>query len=102
MATIRAKVYATEKEARDAIALEDAHRGYPRTERGIRRGSGIFAESFTTTSVAEPIAAPGGGYAVPVEALTAPELDASGATDVERAEAPVAEPVAPDPLLGGR
>ncbi len=110
MAMIRAKVYATEKEARDAIALEDAHRGLPRTEPGIRRGVGIFAASITTTSSAEAIAAVGGGFAVPIEALTAPELDKTGARDVVRVETAIAlatDPVAPlepapiAPLRGG-
>lgn len=83
---IRAKTYATEREARDAIAIEDTHRGYPRTEPGIRRGSGLFAPSITTISAAEPFEIEGGGYAVPIEAMTAPELDTKNALDVKRRE----------------
>ena len=96
---IRGKVYATRLEAAAAIALENAHRGYPRTEPGIRRGAGIFAASITTVAAAEPIEVVGGGYAVPLEALTAPELDATGARDVVRVEPAIALVTDPEPVV---
>ncbi len=92
--SIRAKVYGTEREARDAIAIEDAYRGYPRTEPGTRRGGGIFADSITTTSAADLIEVVG-GFAVPLEALTAPEIDKADAVDVERLDPERVEEPAP-------
>lgn len=80
--SIRAKVYATRAEAAAEIAIEDSHRRYPRTSRGLRSGSGIFADSITTASTVEPIELEGGGWGVPAEALTAGTLDASTARDV--------------------
>lgn len=68
---MEAVLYDDEAAARAAIEECNRRKGFPRVEEGVRFGGGRFVASIVTESVAEPIPAKGGRWAVPADAIDA-------------------------------
>lgn len=84
-ATVRMQVHASKAAAQAQVATINTALGYPRTERGIRRGApgSVWPESITTTSECEPLELDDGTWGVRAVSLERANIDATGARDVK-------------------